>query len=291
MKIKVVSDLHLESCEYGHGVPDLGEGEVLILGGDILCARHFKKNGNLKKVYNDFLKKCVDNFDEVLYLAGNHEAYGYNYEGTWDVLKENLPEGIHLMEDSVVKIQDWVFLGATLWTDFRNENALEMMEASQCMNDYKTIRIGSNYRKMNPDDTLKFHKKSKQFLLDTLPMFKNQKVWVLTHHAPSYQSVHPKYRNAGIANGAYVSDLDDLIFDNPQIKYWSHGHTHESFDYMIGGCRVMCNPHGYYNGYNTQGMNLNFDPNFVVDTSWPGTGEPQNPPMMPYNNLMNTNPQ
>jgi hypothetical protein len=48
-KIKVVSDLHLECCEHGHGIPDLGEGEVLILGGDILCARHFKKNGNLKK--------------------------------------------------------------------------------------------------------------------------------------------------------------------------------------------------------------------------------------------------
>jgi len=263
-KIKVVSDLHLECCEHGHGIPDLGKGEVLILGGDILCARHFKKNGNLKKVYNNFLKKCADNFDWVLYLAGNHEAYGYNYEGTWDVLKENLPEGIHLMENSVVKISDWVFLGATLWTDFRNENALEMMEASQCLNDYKTIRIGSNYRKMNPDDTLGFHKKSKQFLLDTLPMFSNQKVWVLTHHGPSYESVHPKYRSAGIANGAYVSDLDDLILNNPQIKYWSHGHTHESFDYMIGDCRVVCNPRGYYNGYNNADLNIDFNPNFEV---------------------------
>ena len=273
MKIKVVSDLHLETCEYGHGVPDLGEGEVLILGGDILCARHFKKDGNLHKVYDNFLKKCVDNFDEVLYLAGNHEAYGYNYEGTWDVLAEHLPKGIHILENDFVKIKDWVFLGATLWTDFRNENALEMMEAAQCLNDYKVIRIGSNYRKMNPDDTLKFHKKSKQFLLDTLPMFKNQKVWVLTHHAPSYRSVHPKYRNSGIANGAYVSNLDDLIFDNQNIKYFSHGHTHESMDYMIGGCRVMCNPRGYY----PTEVNPNFDPNFEVDTSWPGTGKPQNP--------------
>jgi len=265
MKIKVVSDLHLECCEHGHGVPDLGEGDVLILGGDILCARHFKKNGTLKKVYNDFLKKCADNFDWVLYIQGNHEAYGYNYEGTWNVLKENLPEGIHLMENSVVKIQDWNFIGFTLWTDFRNENALEMMEAAQCMNDYKVIRIGSNYRKMNPDDTLGFHKKSKQFLLDTLPMFENQKVWVLSHHAPSYQSVHPKYRSSGIANGAYVSNLEDLILNNPQVKYWSHGHTHESFDYRIGDCRVICNPRGYYNGYNNADLNLNFNPNFEVE--------------------------
>jgi hypothetical protein len=133
------------------------------------------------------------------------------------------------------------------------------------MNDYKVIRIGSNYRKLTPDDTLKFHKKSKQFLLDTLPMFKNQKVWVLTHHAPSYQSVHPKYRTAGIANGAYASDLDDLILDNPQIKCWSHGHTHESMDYMIGGCRVICNPRGYWTGVNSNNLNLNFDPNFEIE--------------------------
>lgn len=262
MKVKICSDLHLETCENSQGVPDLGEGEVLILGGDILCARHFRKGGFLKGVYTDFLKKCADDFEWVLYIAGNHEAYGYNYEGTWDVLKQSIPEGVHLLENSVVKIKDWNFIGATLWTDFRNESPLEMMEASQNMSDYRVIRIGSNYRKLNPEDILGFHKKSKQFLLDTLPMFKDQKVWVLTHHAPSYQSVHPKYRNSGIANGAYYSDFDELILDNPQIKYFSHGHMHDSFDYMIGGCRIMCNPRGYYPAE----VNPNFDPNFEVDT-------------------------
>jgi Icc-related predicted phosphoesterase len=260
MKITVVSDLHLECCEYEHELPNLGSGDVLILGGDIFCARHFKKNGDHQKNYKRFLDRCVNNFDEILYIAGNHEAYGYNYEGSWNVLKENLSDRIHLMENDVVKIQDWVFIGCTLWTDFRNENPLEMMEASQCLNDYKTIRIDSNYRKMTPDDTLGFHKKSKQFLLDTLPMFENQKVWVLTHHAPSYQSVHPKYRSSGIANGAYVSNLDDLILSHSQIKYWSHGHTHESMDYFISDCRVICNPRGYY----PLDLNPNFNPNFEV---------------------------
>jgi predicted phosphodiesterase len=264
MKIKVVSDLHLECCEHGHGVPDLGTGDVLILGGDILCARHFKKDGPLHKVYDDFLQKCVKNFDEVLYLNGNHEAYGYNYEGTFDVLAEHLPKEIHYLENDYVKIKDWVFLGATLWTDFRNENALEMMEAAQCMNDYKTIRIGSNYRKMNPDDTLKFHKKSKLFLQQKLEEFKNDKVWILTHHSPSYQSIHPKYKME-TTNSSYASALDYFILENPQVKYWSHGHTHESLDYKIGDCRVVCNPRGYYNGYNNADLNLNFDPNFEIE--------------------------
>ena len=265
MKVKICSDLHLECNAEGHGIPDLGSGDVLILGGDILCARHFKKDGPLHKVYDDFLQKCVKNFDEVLYINGNHEFYGYNVEGTFDVLAEHLPKEIHYLENDYVKIKDTIFLGCTLWTDFRNENPLEMMEASRYLNDYKTIRIGSNYRKMNPDDTLKFHKKSKLFLQQKLEEFKDTKTWVLTHHGPSYQSVHQKYRSAGIANGAYVSDLDDLILNNPQVKCWSHGHTHENFDYMIGDCRVVCNPRGYYNGYNNADLNINFDPNFEVE--------------------------
>ena len=263
-RVKCVSDLHLEACEHGFGIPDLGSGEILILGGDILCARHFKKNGPLKKVYNDFLQKCVKNFDEVLYINGNHEFYGYNVEGTFDVLAEHLPKEIHYLENDYVKIKDTIFLGCTLWTDFRNENPLEMMEASRYLNDYKTIRIGSNYRKMNPDDTLGFHKKSKLFLQQKLKQFKNDKVWILTHHSPSYQSIHPKYRTERI-NGSYASNLDDLILENQQVKYFSHGHTHSSFRYKIGECEVICNPRGYYNSYNNAGLNLNFDPNFEIE--------------------------
>jgi hypothetical protein len=48
-------------------------------------------------------------------------------------------------------------------------------------------------------------------------------------------------------NGAYSSDLDQFILDRPQIKLWTHGHTHEPFDYMIGSTRVVCNPRGYIN--------------------------------------------
>ena len=59
-----------------------------------------------------------------------------------------------------------------------------------------------------------------------------------------------------------------MILDNPQIKYWSHGHTHESMDYMIGDCRVVCNPKGYH----PTEVNPDFDPNFAVDTSQTGTG-------------------
>lgn len=263
MKIQTVSDIHLEFCEDGNGVPSLGTGDVLLIGGDILCARHLKTNGALHKVYLDFLNKCVNNFEHVLYIQGNHENYGLNINSTLEILKESFPPSIHILENDKVQIGEWWFLGCTLWTDFMNENALEMLDASRFMNDYRKIKIDSTYRKLRPEDTLYFHKKSKQYLQETLQEHKNDKVWVMTHHAPSFQSIHEKYKNES-CNGSYASNLDDLILGNPQIKYWSHGHTHCSLDYTIGECRVLCNPRGYYNGYNSSGQNPDFNPLLTV---------------------------
>jgi hypothetical protein len=46
-------------------------------------------------------------------------------------------------------------------------------------------------------------------------------------------------------NGAYSSDLSEFILDHPQIKMWTHGHMHDTFDYLVGSTRVVCNPRGY----------------------------------------------
>lgn len=254
MKIKVLSDLHLEHFCAAQIFP-VGSGDVLILAGDILSAKNLKKNGYLRAVYERFLNDCAWNYRHVLYVMGNHEFYGYNYGGTLKTIKEHLPSNVHLLNNDTFTIQGWNFVGFTFWTDFRNENALEMMEADQVMNDYKMIRIGSNYRKLRADDTLAFHKESKEYLLNQLQTL-NENVFVISHHAPSYQSVHPCYRME--ANGAYVSNLDDLILNHPQIKYWVHGHTHTPFDYQIGECRVICNPGGY------PGQDTGFNPEFEM---------------------------
>jgi len=58
-----------------------------------------------------------------------------------------------------------------------------------------------------------------------------------------------------------VSDLDNFILENSQIKYWSHGHTHVNLDYMVGDCRVVCNPRGYY----PSEVNSEFNENFTIN--------------------------
>lgn len=255
MKVRIFSDIHLEHFIPGQKFP-IGSGDVLILAGDILNAKHFKTNGYLRELYLKFLDDASTNYKDIIYIFGNHEYYGYNYEGALNKIQMNVPTNFHILNNKLITINNWNFIGFTLWTDFRNENPLEMMEAHSYMNDYKSIRIGKNYRKLNPDDTLAMHRHSKNYLLEQLNNYTDN-VFVISHHAPSYQSIPQEFKTSTV-NSAYASNLDDLIYSYPQIKYWAHGHTHTKFDYMIGETRIICNPSGY------PVQNTRFDPDFEI---------------------------
>jgi hypothetical protein len=86
---------------------------------------------------------------------------------------------------------------------------------------------------------------------------------VVTHHAPSPASIHPRFA-ASPLNACFVSNAEHLL-DGDRVRLWIHGHTHDSFDYVVNGTRVVCNPRGYAkNGVNE---NPRFDAEFVVDVA------------------------
>lgn len=256
MKVKVYSDLHLEINTETCFIP--GEGNILILGGDILTAKSLKSKSELGIAYKTFLKQCSKNYDKVLYVAGNHEHYQYKITNTHRDIREHLPDNIILMENDTIRIDDWVFIGSTFWTDFNNQNASDMFAVKQMINDYRYIRIGENFRKLQPQDVLKIHLESKKYLLEQLQKHKNDKVFVITHHAPTAKSIHPRFKG-NVSNAAYFTDLSGIILENPQIKYWVSGHTHHATDYMVGDCRCICNPRGYYLYEKANGFNPDFE--------------------------------
>lgn len=49
------------------------------------------------------------------------------------------------------------------------------------------------------------------------------------------------------------------------MRLWIHGHTHDSFDYLLNGTRVVCNPRGYVK----DGVNENprFDPELMIEVT------------------------
>jgi len=113
------------------------------------------------------------------------------------------------------------------------------------------IEIGhkrkSEPSRFSPEDAVVDHKEMLGYIQSVIEGKFDEKFVVVGHHAPSRQSTHPRYKHDTLMNGGYSSNLDEFILDHPQIKLWTHGHTHEDFDYMIGTTRVMCNPRGYIN--------------------------------------------
>ena len=84
---------------------------------------------------------------------------------------------------------------------------------------------------------------------------------VITHHAPSRKSIHPRFADS-LMNACFVSDAERLI-DGSRAHLWIHGHTHDSFDYFVNGTRVLCNPRGYV--VDDKAENPAFDPGLVVE--------------------------
>ena len=108
--------------------------------------------------------------------------------------------------------------------------------------------------RFSPEDAVEDHKKMFGFIQSVIEGRNDEKFVVVGHHAPSRKSTHPRYASEELMNGGYSSSLDEYIMDHPQIKLWTHGHTHEDFDYMIGDTRIVCNPRGYINYENRAGL-------------------------------------
>lgn len=242
MRVAIASDVHLE---FGYWEPVNPENaDVLILSGDILVASKIQKND----YFLEFLKQCKENYREVVYIAGNHEHYHGNFQDNLEILKEiSHKNNIHFLEKSHVEIDGYMFVGATLWTDF-DKNPLSLLECSRVMNDYSVITVSQPNKdnsRLTPEFTLNEHIETIQYLESFLSSNLDKHVIVVGHHAPSKMSIKPRYLKEDLINGAYSSELSELILKYPNIKLWTHGHTHDIFEYEIGQTKIICNPRGY----------------------------------------------
>ena len=135
---------------------------------------------------------------------------------------------------------------------------LAASEAERLMNDYRRVRLSPGYGKLRAHDTARLHRRSLQWLREEIPRHAGRKIVVVTHHAPSLQSVPDRFRDDPVS-AAYASPLDAFVASSG-VHLWVHGHVHDSADYTIGGTRVLCNPRGY-----PSEINERFQAGLVVD--------------------------
>jgi predicted phosphodiesterase len=232
MKFQILSDIHLEMLKRTPVFPVLAEN--LILAGDIGYVG--------RPIWRQFLRKCVEDYKRVIYIAGNHEFYGTDYDvGLATIAKE---EGVIFLEKGSLDIEEVGgeavrILGTTLWTEIPAE---KMAETQAMMSDYSQIQFKGRY--LTGRDTNYMHRVAKNWLRGELEKaaVEDKKVIVVTHHLPSFQMVAAKYKQEN--NHGFASDCEDLVTAGP-VRAWICGHSHTQMERWIGDTVCVMASVGY----------------------------------------------
>lgn len=263
------------------------------MSGDITVARElpYSDSGQGSRA-KDFFRNVSSEFPMTVYVAGNHEHYHGDFKTTGEIIREALKDfpNVKYLDKETIKIGDFTVIGGTLWTNMNNLDQHTMYHVQHCMNDFRIISNSNNmvsYKKplykrdasgeivrtpsgaateegfefterpstFSVNDAINEFLKYTKYIEEVIHNNPNDKYIVVGHHAPSKQSTHPYYKDDVLMNGGYSSDLDEFIIEHPQIHLWTHGHTHEPFDYTIGSTRIVCRPRGYI-GHEQQANNF-----------------------------------
>ena len=239
MNFLVMSDLHLEYQDLDLVVPD--EAEAVILAGDI--AQGDAGIYWAREVFGDL---------PVFYVPGNHEFYGREVGEIARAMHSAAALlDVVLLEKTSAQLPEIRVLGTTLWTGFdlfagddEVELAWAKADARRYVPDFDgRIRcFAEGYSvPLTPEITQRWHIQAKAWLAEQLAIPFAGKTLVVTHHAPSIRSVPACYAKHP-ATPAWASPLEAMM---EKADVWVHGHVHQSCDYEVAACRVVCNPRGY----------------------------------------------
>lgn len=240
MRLRILSDLHVECFREGRDLPDVA-ADVVILAGDI----HRTTEG---------LAWAADQFagQEMIYVPGNHEFYGASMPDMRGALREEARRlGIHLLDNDTVTIGGVRFYGTTLWTDFDLYTGQPDYDPLQTerralafMPDFRIIEQPTG-EVFTTVESQRLHAEAIEWLETALAEpFSGPQV-VISHHAPLPECIPPKYQGDSLSP-AFASNLRGMM---GKMDLWIHGHVHEPVDLQVGGTRVFANPGAYPNEY------------------------------------------
>ena len=252
MKLIVISDLHLD---INREIPFYLEQQDIFT---IVC-------GDISEDTSEAAEWIKNNVNNGVFVEGNHIGYK-NKESLQSILEYfsarfPLDYKVSHLNNSYKTVDDVVFVGSILWTDFdlygKQNRDVAIRTATKEIKDFNCTYFNSNHdnkRFFSPDNAIDLFHESVNYIKNICEKFHDKKIVVVTHHAPSIKSIPSDYKN-DICSTAFASNLDDFILAHPNIKLWCHGHIHRAFDYYIGNCRVVCNPRGYMDDNEETGFN------------------------------------
>jgi len=238
MRIRVLSDLHMEFTQYlpAYFAP-VGE-DLVVLAGDI-------------GVGIDGIEWAKAAFAgrRVVYVMGNHEFYKHD----WNDLLVQARKAAHgsnvtFLENDAVDIDGVRILGCTLWTDFKALGAGHYDEsatiARRFLNDYIAItNLAKQRRVILPIDVAERCEDGYRWLQQRIQR-SERPLLVVTHHAPTMHGINPRFVDDPL-NPAFHNAFDELVAS--PVVAWIYGHNHYSVDHIVNGVRLISNQRGYPN--------------------------------------------
>jgi predicted phosphodiesterase len=253
---RIVSDLHLDGCMMSPR-KDIGADYALIAGDSV----NGSSIGQLPQILEHLFPE-----PKIMVIMGNHEGYR---QFDFDQMCARFAAScagtrvVPLQRTSIELPGGIVLLGSTLWTDFElfGKHRIDdsMSAAAACMMDYRVL--GKNGVAIRPDDSLAWHQADRAWIESQAKIHAGKRMVCMTHHGPRRDSLAKKYA-MDAASAGFISHLPDSVL--APFELWVHGHTHTSFDYKVGGCRVICNPRGYTSIPDIPLENPQFDPDLLI---------------------------
>jgi len=237
IRVLAMSDLHTEFDPFDLALPRWPD--LVLLAGDI----GFGAAGVT------FARAYFPAEVPVGVICGNHEFYRSDIDGVLSLCRDKAsrsPNVRFLENDEAVLTfngRSVRLLGCVLWTDFDLHGTPETScdAAMSRLTDFRLIAHRST--PLRPAEMVRRHEESVRWLKGRLAQPFAGSTIVMTHHAPSPRSQHPRFIGDELTP-AFVSDLDSLILEF-QPALWVHGHTHWSVDYRLGNTRIYSNQLGY----------------------------------------------
>jgi predicted MPP superfamily phosphohydrolase len=231
-------------------------------------------------LYEPFLKYCSENFEQVFYIAGNHEYYNdsraIKYLKTKQFIEKSVSEeelrrlsakvpretpesrntkireicsqflNIHFLDKEIYQIPNTnvIVVGCTLWSQLDMDPYMYSR-----FNDFNMICIDKDTI-LTPNVYAKWFEEHLDFIAKTIPELHTKspdtKIIVLTHHCPTYEIIIDKYRLNDMNNMNSFFANDDLITPfGKNVKLWLCGHTHGCKSINVEGTIVATNTFGY----------------------------------------------
>ena len=269
--LRIISDIHADVNADMNYVFNFGDDFVINCGdtsGDAYTTRDWIRTfmrqgisvGGNHLGYNHFDLGSDGPQNERLYHSSIHPNNTINGQ------KNRLRHTFRSSSTPFLSNDTWehdgvIYIGTTLYTNFElfgKENKIPcMMEARHKLNDFKRCSYYKHVVKrdngfvvpLTPEDYLYLFKGALGYIKNSIRRYRvnkcNLPVVVITHFAPTPYHIADQYKNDPLS-ASFASDLREEIKEMPEIRLWCSGHVHNSVDFILGNCRFVSEPFGYY---------------------------------------------